>query len=920
MKLHRLIQQIRFIMLIAAFPLLAAAASPASASVCTLADHIRAANTNSAVGFCPAGTSHDIITIAKDITLREPLPPITGTITIEGGGHTISGGESFPIFVVKGGWLAVNNLTLTEGYFEGSWEKGWAAAGGIQVRNGGTLQVNDSVFINNRSGRGHGGAIAVDRGTLSVNNSSFIKNRSKGQGGAIYVWDSLATITNSAFVDNQTRGILARGGGVYTGFRSRLEISNSTFTRNFASDGGAVGTDYTSHGPASTKLTHVTMMDNRAINGDSIFIDPKDRSFNLRNSIIASNGISNVSGQFNQNIGNLFFGSANSSAASRDALVADVTGAPAYFPLQDGSPALDAADAKFCPASDQIGTPRPQGGGCDIGAIESMTAIPAPTPVATLCTLPDQIIAANTDSAYKACPAGNGADTIFMIRDYVLSEPLPGITSEITIEGNGHTISANKRFHIIDVDGGKLTIQDVTLTEGKGSRGGAIRLHNGASVTATNVIFKRNEATAGGAVATESARDQLTIEGSSFVENSALTIGGALLVDGGQATVSRSAFTTNQASEKGGAIAATQGQATIANSTMHRNQAQRGGAVYVRGAEATLTHLTMMRNIAERLVGAGIFAEWGELRLRNSIVGGSGNGIDCFGSLQQSRGNLSQDGTCSNSDRGDPQLGDPLGSPAYYPLLDASPAHGTGDPDFCLPTDQLGNPRAHCDIGAVETARDPNYAPASKQSLPDDCTLADQIIAANTDQPTGNCPAGDGADTITLSGSIALAEALPAIKSDITIDGNGHTLDGNSGAPIFVIDGGAVVIKNLTLLNGSNPDGKGGAISLRQSAELTVANVHFRDNRARYGGAIAATESTVLNVFDSEFVDNAAEIKGGSIWNDGECSIIDNNQFRGSRAGAPAAKQDEGRVQMIAHLDGAARQCAADVTNFYTDA
>ena len=69
--------------------------------VCTLADHILSANTNTAVGFCPAGTSHDIITIADDITLTEALPPITGTITIEGGGHTISGDGQFRIFDVQ---------------------------------------------------------------------------------------------------------------------------------------------------------------------------------------------------------------------------------------------------------------------------------------------------------------------------------------------------------------------------------------------------------------------------------------------------------------------------------------------------------------------------------------------------------------------------------------------------------------------------------------------------------------------------------------------------------------------------------------------------------------------------------------------------------------------------------------------------
>ena len=71
-------------------------ASSALASDCSLADHIRSANTNTAVAGCPTGTSHDIITITEDITLSEPLPQITGTITIEGGGHTISGDWQAP--------------------------------------------------------------------------------------------------------------------------------------------------------------------------------------------------------------------------------------------------------------------------------------------------------------------------------------------------------------------------------------------------------------------------------------------------------------------------------------------------------------------------------------------------------------------------------------------------------------------------------------------------------------------------------------------------------------------------------------------------------------------------------------------------------------------------------------------------------
>ena len=45
-------------------------------------------------------------------------------------------------------------------------------------------------------------------------------------------------------------------------------------------------------------------------------------------------------------------------------------GSPAYFPLLADSRAIDAADDDYCPDTDQIGTARPQGAGCDVGAIE----------------------------------------------------------------------------------------------------------------------------------------------------------------------------------------------------------------------------------------------------------------------------------------------------------------------------------------------------------------------------------------------------------------------------------------------------------------------------------------------------------------------------------------------------------------------
>ena len=83
---------------------------------------IRAANSSSDVS---------IITLTADITLSEALPPITGRLTIEGGGHTISGNDAYRIFDVNGGALTVKNATLTDG------NAGDGAGGAIRMRNGG---------------------------------------------------------------------------------------------------------------------------------------------------------------------------------------------------------------------------------------------------------------------------------------------------------------------------------------------------------------------------------------------------------------------------------------------------------------------------------------------------------------------------------------------------------------------------------------------------------------------------------------------------------------------------------------------------------------------------------------------------------------------------------------------------------------
>ena len=313
MNIHRLSLRVRVILLIAVAALFVGA-EPALASVCTLADHIRSANTNTAVGFCPAGTSHDIITIAEDITLSEPLPPITSTITIEGGGHTISGAGQFRIFDVQGGIFTIKNLTLTAGRAE--------HGGAVRLQAGG-LAVYDSSFVGNRTEKS-AGAIYASGGTLDIRNSSFEDNcaqlatytliegahsdarsvdadgctrvrytRSEidGElqlnvdGGAIRLLNGAqATIETSTFSDNRA----TYGGAISTSSDAdRLVVNGSRFIGNHASEiGGAISAVWS--GGGTSTISNSSFVENSAKSAAGA-IDAKHRSMNISNSTFSEN-------------------------------------------------------------------------------------------------------------------------------------------------------------------------------------------------------------------------------------------------------------------------------------------------------------------------------------------------------------------------------------------------------------------------------------------------------------------------------------------------------------------------------------------------------------------------------------------------------------------------------------------------------
>ena len=102
------------------------------------------------------------------------------------------------------------------------------------------------------------------------------------------------------------------------------------------------------------------------------------------------------------------------------------------------------------------------------------------------------------------------------------------------------------------------------------------------------------------------------------------------------------------------------------------------------------------------------------------------------------------------------------------------------------------------------------------------------------------------------------------ISHDLTINGKGHTIDGNGKARIFHVPVNTVVIfKNITFINSfTTYDGYGGAIWSDNANTVKALNCNFINNSAGNGGAVARVDCENCN-----FLKNNAYQDGGAIWN-----------------------------------------------------
>ena len=319
---------------------------------------------------------------------------------------------------------------------------------------------------------------------------------------------------------------------------------------------------------------------------------------------------------------------------------------------------------------------------------------------------------------------------------------------------------SGRRGGAIYTQGGETIVVRSVFEGNRASNGGAIGLLR-ANGTILETVFSENQAVGarpgggnGGALADDGSHPgtprPLTICGSVFRKGNAKDSGGGLYrfsYPGESTMIDRTFFDGNVSGGRGGAIYHQASPLTITSSTLANNRAPNSGGLAINGpGMLTMTNTTVVSNTAESSLGGGIAidgdlpglirnctialngapspASFGggifggpKVKLANTIIannraGNAFNPISCTSPLLSGGPNLQWPATrpgggadtlCATG----VLLADPLLGPLQdsgtiapsMPLSAGSPAIGAGAD--CPKTDQRGQTRQRCDLGAV---------------------------------------------------------------------------------------------------------------------------------------------------------------------------------------------------------------------------
>ena len=811
---------------------------------CSLREALQAANTDTSVDACPAGSGWDTITIPtgtfrlteygsdEDANATGDLD-VLDSVTITGAGSdaTILDGDSADRVLHvdpdmnQAVTLDLKDVTITNGDSD--------YGGGLRAHSGLTI-IQDSVIHHNQASE-NGGGLQVDFGTLRVYSSTVEYNTASdtGSGGGIYIDNAAVTLYSSTVFTNSAN----LGAGLYTNYGSVSLQGTKVISNTTSGSDGYGGGIYSSSGNVLIEDDSEIGYNQAEGYGGGIYAEDSSR-LSITESWIHHN------------------------LATTD----------------DGGGVYLAGPGTFVSNSTiEYNTAEDDGGG--------------------FYAENDLIILSSTLAHNHAEDSSEGGGGIFQSQGTLV------ISDTVVFSNTTPGYGGGVYFYRY----GGLFVQNSVFTENLAQEdGGAIYTSYAVGTIIEDSAFTGNKGYIGGAIMIEED-SALTIERSTFSDNWATMDGGALyLYNYAPTDIRNSTFSSNHADDEGGAIYVYWPGPLIEYTTIVSNTAgTSGGGIYSdyyaepfssiiagNSAGGSTTASAADCYISEKLFSGG-YNLFGQntgceaTRYDQTISPGS-----VFVSLLEPL-----------ADNGGAEL--PDGShPKTHAVRNGSRAIDAGDDVFCPAADQRGETRPQgnaCDAGSYEsghsaTPPSPTDNVITVNTTDDelntdgDCSLREAIQAANTDAAVDACTAGNGWDTISLSAetyTLSLAgvdEDNNAtgdldIKDYVTIRGVGSDqtkIDGDHIDRVFDQNESTLYLVDLTVTRGNTitpTDDKGGCIHNYYGLHILLDSEVSYCRSDNYGGGIYNTGS-VYRMVDSTLTENYTSSENGGVYiDDGVGSI-----------------------------------------------
>ncbi|MBQ2653992.1 MAG: right-handed parallel beta-helix repeat-containing protein, partial [Methanobrevibacter sp.] len=830
-------------------------------------------------------SANDVIELTHDYVYSDSDTITDGiliprTLTINGNGHKIDAKGKTRIFDIYRG---VSNVNINDINFVNA----KSTSGSVITIEYGADNVNiKNCNFTNNTATNYAGAIDCIGDYCTIDNCNFIYNTAASKAGAIrYYHDTQAYIKNSNFINN-TVDEGGNGGGAIYDDDGKISISKSTFFNNSAKNmlGGTIYSKkaitisdsiilnstgnydiYDASGITIQNSWVGNTFDNYNTNPNVYYLSSYYSSWlylnikfyedfavvSLNEVYVASSGSSSIYSNYNLPEITLNINSTSLDLGGIDKITLDANG-QAIVPYTKIS-----EDAKLTVGNDYVSLTKE----CKVGDFDCL----------------QNLIDSST---------GN---TIELTRNYTFIDGVDtlingiSITRDITIDGKGFTIDGSNLARILYITTNGVTLKNINFVNGYASHGGAIYNNGGSGFELINCTFENNVAynNPGGAIYTYSNGVNNFIN-CTFIGNKMTKsgqYGGAIYIYeySGRNNFIGCTFINNSA-YYGGAIATASGKAitNVDKSVFVTNTANYYPSIYIKGGTSAEFYLknsiifskgfttdsSTQVYVANNLGAGDVDYNWwmhtSDNYKQNGYIRYSGGGLTvnkwlyldltCENEVATiSFNNLYDKSTTTSSTYyGElPQITFDLS--AVNAIVDSSVTlnkNGQGEVEYSL-TDQTGSLTATYDVVSITKSLTYDDSFTTLQGKINRASEGSELVL------THGYTYDSTKDATLLDGIV--------IDKDLTIDGQGYTIDANNAARIFNIDDNTknIVLKNIKFINAV---GDNGAAINANCNNMEIINCTFENDQATANGDAIYLVANGCEITESIFINNIGTV------------------------------------------------------------